>query len=201
MPNPMFSPPPNAPLPAPPMFDAYQPTLDTERLVLRPFTAADAPAVHGIVSDREIAATTLSIPHPYPPELAAEWVASHPRRWAEGAVAVFAATLREGGELVAAVGLHLDEPHRRGELGYWVARPHWGRGYATEASRALMAFGFGRLELHRVVAQHFSHNPPSGAVMRKLGMRHEGCLRHHIRKWGEFVDVEFYGILADEFAG
>lgn len=183
------------------MFDAPQPTLRTERLVLRPFAEGDAPSVHAIVSDREIAATTLTIPHPYPEGMAAEWISWHPERWEKGAGVVFAATLGEGGELVAAVGLDLDEPHRRGELGYWVARPHWGRGYATEAARAVVGFGFRALGLHRVQAQHFTRNPQSGAVMRKLGMRHEGCLRHHLQKWGEFVDVEVYGILADEFTG
>ena len=178
-----------------------QPTLLTERLVLRPFAAADAPAVHAIVSEREVASTTLHIPHPYPQELAGEWIATHEPGWMARESAVFACVLREEGALVAAVGLQLDPPHRRGELGYWVAKPFWNRGLATEAARAVMAFGFRNLGLHRVQARHFTRNPPSGAVMRKLGMRHEGRMRHHIYKWGVFEDVEMYAILEDEFTG
>ena len=180
-------------------FDAPQPTLQTERLLLRQFTVEDAPAVHDIVSERDIASTTLSIPHPYPEGLAEEWCAGHAGRWTRGDHAAFACTLKGDGTIVAAVGLALDPPHRRGELGYWVARPFWGKGYATEASRAVMAFGFRELGLHRVLGRHFTRNPASGQVMRKLGMRYEGCMRHHIYKWGEFEDLDLYGILADEF--
>jgi len=130
--------------------------------------------------------------------MAAEWIDSQAPKWEKGEGAVFAAVMRDGGELVAAVGIELEPPHRRGELGYWVARPHWGRGYATEASRAVVAFGFAELELNRVVARHYSRNPSSGAVMRKLGMTWEGRLRQHIYKWGTFEDLEIYAILKDE---
>jgi len=175
-----------------------QPTLHTERLVLRPFAPADAPAVHAIVSDREIAANTLHIPHPYPDGMAAEWIGTQAPKWEKGDGAVFAAVLRDGGELVAAVGLEVEPPHRRAELGYWVARAHWSRGYATEAGRAVVAFGFAELGLNRVQARHYARNPSSGAVMRKLGMRWEGRLREHVYKWGTYEDLEIYGILRCE---
>jgi [ribosomal protein S5]-alanine N-acetyltransferase len=175
-----------------------QPTLRTPRLLLRPFAAADAPTVHAVVSDREIAVSTLNIPHPYPDGLAEEWIAGQPKRWEAGEGAVFAAVLNDGGALVAAVGLDVSLPHRRGELGYWVAREFWNRGFATEAARAMVAFGFREMGLHRVQAQHFTRNPASGVVMQKLGMRHEGRLRHHLYKWGVHEDVEVYGLLEDE---
>jgi RimJ/RimL family protein N-acetyltransferase len=177
---------------------ATPPVLETGRLVLRPFTAADADEVQAIVSDREIASTTLSIPHPYPDGMAAEWIAEHAPAFERGEEVVCAVTLRDGGEIVGAIGIHLDPPHHRAELGYWVARPHWNRGYATEAARALVRWAFETLELHRVQARHLTRNPSSGTVMRKLGMRHEGCLRGHIYKWGVFEDVEVYGILRHE---
>ena len=74
------------PIAAPPM--TRQPTLETERLLLRPFTPADADAVHEIVSDREIAYNTAHIPHPYPEGMAAEWVDRVTARWATGESAV-----------------------------------------------------------------------------------------------------------------
>jgi RimJ/RimL family protein N-acetyltransferase len=175
-----------------------QPTLRTDRLVLRPFSMADAAAVHEIVSDREIAYNTAHIPHPYPEGMAAEWIERTMARWETGENAVFAATTPDGGRLVGAVGLEIEPPHRRAELGYWVARPYWNGGYATEASRAVVEFGFRALGLHRVQAHHYCRNPASGRVMQKLGMTFEGRLRKHVLKWGVFEDIDIYGILSDE---
>ena len=184
------------PIAAPPM--TRQPTLETERLLLRPFTPADADAVHEIVSDREIAYNTAHIPHPYPEGMAAEWVDRVTARWATGESAVFAATLRGDGRLIAAVGLEIEPPHNRAELGYWVARPFWNSGYCTEAARAVVQFAFDDVSLHRVSAHHYSRNPASGKVMQKIGMRHEGRLRQHVLKWGVFEDIDMYGIINGE---
>ena len=186
----------SSPLPRTP--DGPQPTLHTERLILRPFAPADAAEVHGIVSDREIAYNTAHIPHPYPDGMALEWIERVAARWATGESAVFAATERGAGRIVCAAGLEIDPPHRRGELGYWVARPFWNCGYASEAARAVVAFGFRELGLNRVAAHHYSRNPASGRVMQKIGMTYEGKMRKHVLKWGEFEDIDFYGILADE---
>jgi RimJ/RimL family protein N-acetyltransferase len=110
---------------------------------------------------------------------------------------VFAATQRDG-RVVAAVGLEIDPPHRRAELGYWVARPYWNAGYATEGARAVVEFGVRSLRLNRVAAHHYSRNPASGRVMQKIGMTYEGRLRQHVLKWGVFEDIDMYGILAGE---
>jgi len=59
-------------------------------------------------------------------------------------------------------------------------------------------YGFEELEFHRIYATHFGHNPASGRVLQKIGMIHEGHLRQHTRKWGEFVDLEYYGMFAEE---
>lgn len=177
---------------------AAQPTLHTERLVLRPFTPGDARRVHDIVSDREIAYNTAHIPHPYPDGMSGEWIDRVSARWHTGESAVFAATLRGEGTLVAAIGLEIEPQHRRAELGYWVARPHWNRGYASEGSRMIVEFGFRELELNRVQAHHYSRNPASGKVMQKIGMTWEGRLRRHVLKWGVFEDIEIYAILAGE---
>jgi ribosomal-protein-alanine N-acetyltransferase len=81
-----------------------------------------------------------------------------------------------------------------------VVKEHWNAGYATEAARAVVAFGFAQLGLNRVQAYHYSRNPASGRVLVKIGMSHEGHLRRHILKWGVFEDIDLYGILAEEIA-
>ncbi|HET9605227.1 MAG TPA: GNAT family N-acetyltransferase [Gemmatimonadales bacterium] len=174
-------------------------TLDTTRFLLRPFTLADTDDVTRIVSDRELAATTLNIPHPYEPGMAAAWIATQADGLDRQSPVVFAVTTREDAELVGAIGLSLELEHHRAELGYWVARSEWGKGVCTEAARAVMRYGFGVLGLERIFAHHFAGNPASGRVMQKLGMRHEGTLRGHVVKWGRREDVECYGILREEF--
>ena len=72
-------------------------------------------------------------------------------------------------------------------------------GYATEAAREMLRYGFEDLGLHRIFATHFKHNPASGTILKKLGMQYEGCQREHLRKWDQFVDSELYGILRREW--
>lgn len=176
-----------------------QPTLSGARLDLRPFSIDDAPAVQALAGAREIADTTLTIPHPYGDGVAEQWIATHAPAWAAGALASFAVVERAAGQLVGAIGLTLRPAHARAEMGYWIGVPFWNRGYATEAAELVLGFGFGELGLNRVHAQHFTRNPQSGRVMRKLGMRHEGRLRQHVRRWGSPEDLEQYGILRDEW--
>lgn len=171
--------------------------LTTERLILRPFTADDAPAVQTLASAREIAASTLLIPHPYPEGAAAAWIAKQGEQADNHS---FAVTLRDGGAVAGALGLHVNRDHDRAEVGYWIGVPYWGRGYATEAARAVVGFAFETLHLNRVFALHFTTNPASGRVLEKLGMQHEGHLRKHVMKWGEAVDIEVYGIVRSDWA-
>lgn len=174
------------------------PRLETERLILREFELSDAPRVQQLAGDKEIAATTSLIPHPYPAGEAERWISTHAASFAAGASARFAITRREDNLLIGAIGLEIHPKHNRAEVGYWIGKDYWGQGYATEALRPVLAYGFSR-GLHRIWAEHFAHNPASGRVMQKVGMRHEGTLRHHMVKWGEPVDCEVYGILSSEF--
>ena len=171
------------------------PTLETARLNLRPYNADDIAELVPLIGTREVAATTLRIPHPYTEQDGRDFLAllqDPVRIW-------LAITMREDGQQIGGMGLTVDERHQHAELGYWLGAPYWGRGYATEAALEMLRYGFEDLELHRIFASHFKHNPASGRVLRKLGMRHEGCQREHLRKWDQFVDSELYGILRKEW--
>ena len=172
-----------------------QPTLTTERLILRPFTMADAPAVQRLAGDRAVADTTERIPHPYEDGMAEAWIATHPQQFREQKECTFAVVPKDGQQVIGAVGLTLAMAHSRGELGYWIGHEYWNRGYCTEAARAVVDYGFSVLGLHRIQARHLTRNPASGRVMAKLGMQHEGRLREHTRKWDVFEDVDVYGVL------
>jgi [ribosomal protein S5]-alanine N-acetyltransferase len=173
--------------------------LRTASLLLRSFEREDIPAIVRLAGANEIAATTLNIPHPYSEDDAQSFLAKASEDFRAGRSVSFAISISPGGELCGAVGLHLAEVHKRAELGYWIGVPYWERGFATEAASAAVGFGFETLRLHRIYAHHFAGNTASQRVLEKIGMRHEGRSRQHIQKWGHFVDVENYGVLAEEF--
>lgn len=176
------------------------PTLKTGRLVLRPFLLSDAATVRHLAGDRAVADTTLSIPHPYLEGMAEQWIATHEGAWTRHEMATFAITEPEAG-LVGAISLRIELSHRRAEMGYWIGVPYWGLGYATEAGRAMVAFGFGKLGLQRIYAHHFVRNPASGRVMAKLGMQREGTWRRHFYRWDQPEDVAAWGLLRADTAG
>jgi ribosomal-protein-alanine N-acetyltransferase len=176
-----------------------QPTLETERLMLRPFIPYDAFDVERLAGAREVADTTLNIPHPYPHGGAAEWIRLHGPAWDDGTSATFAIVGKKTGALVGAISLIIKREHRRAELGYWIALDCWNRGYATEASRRMIDFGFEILGLHRIEARHFLRNPASGRVMEKLGMQKEGQERDWAIKWDRFETLAVYSILEPEW--
>lgn len=178
-----------------------QPTLQTDRLVLRPCELSDAPDVQRLAGAWEIADTTLRIPHPYPDGAAAEWIRTHQPGWERGTSVTYAITLRGTTPLIGAIGLDISRHSSWGELGYWVAVSSWNRGYCTEAARAILTLGFTQLRLHRIQARHLTRNPASGRVLQKIGMRLEGVHREAVRKWDRFEDLAVYGALASDFAG
>jgi RimJ/RimL family protein N-acetyltransferase len=175
------------------------PYIHTERLHLRPFAGEDAPAVRRLAGAREIADTTLNIPHPYREGVAEQWIATHRPLFEQRDATIVAIEVTQSTELVGAIGLTLQAEHDRAELGYWIGVPHWGCGYATEAARALVGWGFHNLDLNRIYATHLLRNPQSGRVMEKVGMSREGVLRQYVKKWGAYEDIVVRSILREEF--
>jgi RimJ/RimL family protein N-acetyltransferase len=175
------------------------PTFITARLKLRPFTLDDAPAVKELAGAREIAATTVNIPHPYEEGMAEEWIGTHQAAFDRGEAVTFAMSFRTDAQLIGAIGISIDQSHRLAEMGYWVGKPYWNQGYCTEAAREVLRYAFDVLGLNRVQALHMTRNPASGRVMQKVGMAYEGTLRQALFRWGEFQDAAIYAILRDEY--
>ncbi|MBC7854912.1 MAG: GNAT family N-acetyltransferase [Pirellulaceae bacterium] len=174
-----------------------QPTLTTERLLLRALALADAPTIQQLAGDREVADTTRLIPHPYPDGLAETWIASLQPRYEKGEGVSFGIALKDG-PLIGSIGLLLNLVDHHGELGYWIGKAWWNQGICTEAAAAVLGYAFETLELERVFANYFARNPASGRVISKLGMKQEGILRRHRCKWGQYEDLIVCGILRGE---
>ena len=179
---------------------AEQPALEGAPIRLRPYRAKDAARVVEVAGAREIADTTISVPHPYPVAAAAEWIARAGLEWTAGTGAIFAMELAGDATLVGSMGLReIDRVHQQAELGFYVGVPWWGRGYAVAGVRVLLPFAFGVLGLNRVYAHHMVRNPASGRVLEKTGFRREGLLRQRIRKWGVYEDVVLLALLRTDW--
>ena len=175
-------------------------TLQTERLILRSLTLEDAQDVQRFAGDRDIALMVLRIPHPYEDDMAEEWIRACADAYKKDEAINFAITLRTDRNLIGTIGLELEQENERAELGYWIGKPYWNLGYATEAARAVVAYSFEVLKLNRIYAYHFTRNPASGRVLKKIGMHYEGCRRQHTKKWGSFEDSIGYGMLKADYA-
>jgi RimJ/RimL family protein N-acetyltransferase len=171
----------------------------TERLLLRPGWAEDAPALFQAIADEAIVRNLATAPWPYG-FADAEAFLMRERRPHDAACLIF---LRGDGapRLVGGAGF-ARTPDGEVEFGYWIARPYWGNGFATEAGAALIANARETLRLPRLVAGHFIDNPASGKVLRKLGFRPTGVTvqRHSAGRGAEALCHEFTLELAGEEA-
>jgi RimJ/RimL family protein N-acetyltransferase len=177
--------------------------LRTDRLLLRPFEADDLDALHAIHSDEAVVRWLYNDPRTLNEtrELLERKIAGAALH-SEGDWLGAAMTLRDTGELVGDLSLcWASETHRQGELGFVVHPLHQGRGYATEASRPMLAFAFEELGLHRVVGRLEPRNTGSARVLEKLGMRREAHLVENDWVKGEWQSELVYALLAREWRG
>lgn len=175
------------------------PLLQTPRLILRAFKMDDAPVVQQLANDKEVATNTQNMPHPYEEYMARRWISCHQEMFDENELLNLAVVLRKTNEVIGAIGFDIDEKNDAAELGYWLGRPYWGMGYATEAARRLVHYGFTEMKYHRIYGCHLKINPASGNVLKKIGMKYEGCRPQHIKRWGDYLDLELYGLNIVEY--
>jgi RimJ/RimL family protein N-acetyltransferase len=174
------------------------PCLVTARLVLRAFVPADAAEVQRLAGDPAVAEGTL-LPHPYADGTAESWISGRRAAHDRGEETSFAIERVHDGALIGAIGLAF-EPHLAcARLGYWLGRPYWGRGYATEAATAVVAHGFETLGLERIWAPRFRANAASGRVLEKVGLAHEGSRRRFVPERARAECVERHGCLRWEY--
>ncbi len=172
--------------------------LETDRLILRKLALEDAPHIVRLAGDYEVSKMTLNIPHPYPPDVAEDFIKTVRENWENDVSFTFAIVRQEDDIFMGMIGLRPEMKHLRAEVGYWIGVPFWGKGYMTEALKRVIQFGFDDLKLNRVGASYRIDNPASGRVMEKAGMQHEGTFYKYSIRDGVPMDLHFRAILRED---
>ena len=177
------------------------PTIEAPRVTLRRISEQDVDAFYAIFSDAEVM-RYWSTPPLTDRDVAAKLIKEIDDDWQRRALLKWGLALRADGRLIGSVTLfNLDLNHRRSEIGYALARDHWGRGYMNEALMAVLKFAFEELDLHRIEADVDPRNAASIKTLERLGFQREGYLRERWQVSGEIQDAYFYGLLRPEWVG
>lgn len=166
----------------------------TDRLILRAPAAADVPAITRLAGDYAIASMTTRMPHPYAEADARQFVALVARQ--DGARERTFVIERDGEGPIGAIGFHRP-PEGPLELGYWLGRPHWGRGYATEAVAGALRWASADWGRKAISSGHFADNAPSANVLIKSGFLYTGEVQmRHSRARGRIAPTRMMVWLA-----
>lgn len=176
------------------------PILSTTRLILSQPTVADTEdVILQMNSTSEISENTLTLPFPYHKQHADYWFQMAEFSFKKKEAFIFGIREKENLKLIGAIGLHLDIENHKAEVGYWLGKSFWNKGYVSEALQKVLKFGFEELNLNKIYASHFLHNPASGKVLEKNGFVYEGILYQEIFKNNQFLDIKRYGFLKENF--
>jgi ribosomal-protein-alanine N-acetyltransferase len=184
--------------PVPQRADQIPERIETERLILRPLTMADVDGVWVYASDPEVTRFTIFDCHTNR-RITEEWLKSAIESSA-GESLLFGIEHREHSKIIGSCAIRAwDRQHNRAEMGWALARAYWNQGYATEAVRALIGFGFEHLKLNRLQALCVPAHIASRRVMEKAGMQFEGILRQAEFFKTAYQDVALHSILREEW--
>jgi len=167
------------------------PRIETNRLALRAYSPEDASNLSRLAGDFDVAKMTSSVPHPYPRLSAEGYIMLTEAGRALGKDMPFAIEL-PGEGLIGAAGFHA-RGEREWEFGYWVGKPFWGKGFATEAARALLAWWDESMKVRCLSAARFVDNPASGRVLEKVGFKPNGEVkeRFSLARLAKIPSVEY----------
>ncbi|WP_417704400.1 GNAT family N-acetyltransferase [Pseudomonas sp.] len=174
-------------------------TLTTNRLLLRPLQAADAPTLFAIFSDPQVM-QYWNTPPWTTEAMAQDFIRAEQQAMHDGQRLTLAIVDRESAELIGKCLLFNYQPEsRRAEIGFGIASSAWGKGYVQEAAGELLRHGFETLELNRVESEIDPTNTASGRALERLGFSQEGLLRQRWIIDGQVSDSALFGLLRDDW--
>jgi RimJ/RimL family protein N-acetyltransferase len=175
------------------------PEIETARLRLTELKSGDVPHIVQLASNPRVSDYTINLPFPYAEKDAIYWLNLAYQGFKNGTHYIFAIRLKAENACIGGIGLTLETRFDRAEIGYWLGEPYWNRGYAPEATTAIIRFGFGTLGLNKITSSYLAQNPASGRVMQKCGMTREGELKEHVRKGNVYHALVLYGLTRSDY--
>ncbi|MDG5789241.1 GNAT family protein [Evansella sp. AB-P1] len=174
------------------------PTLETDRLVLRKVTMEDVSTIFKYGSDEEVSRYVTWDIHRTIAD-SEEFVKFVLNQYENKKIAPWAMELKENGKLIGTVDfVSWQTKHHTAEIGYVIAKEFWGNGYTTEAAKAIITFGFEKMDLVRIQARCFTENVASQRVMEKVGMTYEGLHRKAMLIKGKHRDLKMFAVLKED---
>jgi RimJ/RimL family protein N-acetyltransferase len=175
------------------------PHIETARLWLTQLHTGDIPRIVQLAANPRVSDYTLNLPFPYAEKDAIYWLNLAHQGFKNGTHFIFAIRPKPENALIGGIGLTVEQRFNRAEVGYWLGEPYWNQGYATEATAAIIRFGFQSLGLNKVTSSYLGENPASGRVMQKCGMTREGELKEHICKGATYHTLILYGLTKSDY--
>jgi len=146
--------------------------ISCERILLRNIALEDLETIVNLAGDyRIVEMMNGSIHYPYSVLEAKGWIMKHLFDNSKSRSISWAIISKKGENLLGSIQLRLSDDRCIGMLSYWIGHPYWNQGYATEAGKGVLQFGFENLQLKQIQAEHSQRNPASGSVLKKLGFR------------------------------
>ncbi|WP_053404950.1 GNAT family N-acetyltransferase [Persicobacter sp. CCB-QB2] len=170
------------------------PLLKGPKIHLKTPGAKDIPRICELLNEPEVSAYTLFIPHPYREKDAIFWLNMGHQGLNNQNQFIFGIYKNDSGEFIGGIDLRLERMHRKGELGYWLGKPHWNQGLMTEALELMISWAMEDLKVNKIIALHDVDNPASGRVMEKCGMIKEATLIDHFFVNKKFTTLHQYYI-------
>lgn len=173
---------------------------ETERMIIRPYRSNDAKELQRVLNSKGIYETTYAIPKISSMDRVRRWIEFVQQEMLAGMSYEFAMIDDLTGEYVGNCGIiNLNKDMFSGSITYFIDPGRWNKGYASEATEAMVKFGFEKLGLERISGTCMSKNPSSRRVMEKNGFKLEGIAKKELYKDGEFIDVDHLAILKEEY--
>ena len=173
-------------------------TINIDNFYIRPLHKSDADSIVKYINDAQIHRNTTNIPYPYSEKDAKTFLTDSPKHWSAGSAYRFGIVINH--EVVGCCSLEkINQKDCNAELGYWLGRPFWGQGIMSRVTKAVVAFGFNQLKLHKIIVKHQETNKSSQRIIEKLGFMYEGTERESHLRDGKWCNCRCYSLLESEF--
>lgn len=175
------------------------PTLTSQRLILRPFLLTDIKRIQQLANDSAVVDMTSNVPYPCHEKMVENWIKNHKKAFKSGSSLILAIVVAENNCLIGSISLlDISSFHQRAEIGYWLGNQFWQKGYATEATKKLLEYGFNQLKLNRIEGRCMARNQASAKVMLKAGLKFEGERKQQMNIHNRLEDIHYFGLVNED---